>query len=161
MSKGEEENLIPAVLSDSQDYTSRLVYADWLEEQGDSRANYLRLEIELCEAELQSEVYYSLIEKLVGHADKFDEDWLDRVGIRFDVTLLSWGKSKLEAVKVVKMFSGMSLMEAKTATESAPTVFGKSLGFAKVHEKFKQLRVQIEKPAATNMPQYGLRKSPY
>ena len=36
MSKGEEENLIPAVLSDSQDYTSRLVYADWLEEQGDS-----------------------------------------------------------------------------------------------------------------------------
>ena len=34
MSKG-EENLIAAVLSDSQDYTSRLsrrVYADWLEE---------------------------------------------------------------------------------------------------------------------------------
>ena len=37
MSKG-EENLIAAVLSDSQDYTSRSsrrVYADWLEEQGD------------------------------------------------------------------------------------------------------------------------------
>ena len=103
-------------------------------------------------------MYYSLIEKLVGHADEFDEDWLDGVGIRFDVTLLSWGKSKLEAVKVVKMFSGMSLMEAKTATESAPTVFAKSLGFAKVHERFKQLRLQIEKPAATNMPPIRIEK---
>ncbi len=160
MSKG-EENLIAAVLSDSQDYASRLVYADWLEEQGDPRANYLRLEIELCEAELQSELYYSLIEKLVGHADEFDEDWLDKVGIRFDVEILSWGNSLLEAVKVVKMFSGWSLMQAKLATERAPTVFGESLGFAEVYRKFKEIHVQIEKPASDGMPQYGLRKSPH
>lgn len=158
MSK-DEENLIEAVLSDSQDYASRLVYADWLEERGDPRANYLRLEVEFCETELQSEKYYSLAEKLVGLTKEFDEEWLERVGIRFDVMILSWGKSKIEAVRVVKIVSSLPLMQAKLTTEGAPAVFAERLGFGKVCQEFKRLRVQIEKQAGTDMPQYGLRKS--
>ena len=38
--------LLPRVSADV-DNLSRLVYADWLEEHGDARADYLRLEMEL------------------------------------------------------------------------------------------------------------------
>ncbi len=40
-----ERPLLEAVLADPDDATARLVYADWLEEHGDERAEYLRLEL--------------------------------------------------------------------------------------------------------------------
>src|SRR5947209_16592307 len=43
----EEETLIRAVLAAPRDPSPRLVYADWLEERGDLRAEYLRTLYEL------------------------------------------------------------------------------------------------------------------
>lgn len=40
----------------------------------------------------------------------------------FDVELTSFGDKKLDVVKVVKDVCGLSLMDAKKTTESAPTV---------------------------------------
>jgi uncharacterized protein (TIGR02996 family) len=37
---------IDAIAEDPDDDTARLVYADWLDERGDPRAEYLRLEVE-------------------------------------------------------------------------------------------------------------------
>lgn len=42
----DERALLDAILADPDDDGPRLVYADWLEERGDERATYLRLEIE-------------------------------------------------------------------------------------------------------------------
>jgi uncharacterized protein (TIGR02996 family) len=39
---GEEQGLVAAVLGDPEDDTVRLVYADWLEERGDPRAEFIR-----------------------------------------------------------------------------------------------------------------------
>jgi uncharacterized protein (TIGR02996 family) len=43
----EEEALIQAILAAPADRAARLVYADWLEERGDARADYLRQELAL------------------------------------------------------------------------------------------------------------------
>jgi uncharacterized protein (TIGR02996 family) len=45
----DEEGLIRAVLASPGDWTVRRVYADWLEERGDPRAEYLRLLCSLAE----------------------------------------------------------------------------------------------------------------
>ena len=37
------KGLFAAICADPEDDASRLVYADWLDEQGDPRADYLRL----------------------------------------------------------------------------------------------------------------------
>jgi uncharacterized protein (TIGR02996 family) len=43
----QEESFLRAIADDPADNTTRLVYADWLEERGDPRAEFLRLEYEL------------------------------------------------------------------------------------------------------------------
>jgi uncharacterized protein (TIGR02996 family) len=43
----EEDPFLDALQSNPQDVAARLVYADWLEERGDARGEYLRLEEEL------------------------------------------------------------------------------------------------------------------
>jgi uncharacterized protein (TIGR02996 family) len=42
----DEEKLLSAIQSHPEDAATRLIYADWLEEHGDPRAEFLRLEIE-------------------------------------------------------------------------------------------------------------------
>ncbi len=42
-----EDAFVAAVLADPADDAPRLVYADWLEERGDPRAEFLRVEWEL------------------------------------------------------------------------------------------------------------------
>jgi uncharacterized protein (TIGR02996 family) len=43
----EEAGFIDAILANPSEDATRLVYADWLEERGDPRAAYLRLECQL------------------------------------------------------------------------------------------------------------------
>ena len=42
----DDRAFLEAIAADPDDEATRLVYADWLEEHGDSRAQFLRLEIE-------------------------------------------------------------------------------------------------------------------
>jgi uncharacterized protein (TIGR02996 family) len=46
----DDKDFITAILADPDDDTLRLVYADWLEERGDRRAEYLRIEAALAVA---------------------------------------------------------------------------------------------------------------
>lgn len=45
----EEQRFLAAIVLDPDAETNRLIYADWLEEQGDQRAEYLRLETRLAQ----------------------------------------------------------------------------------------------------------------
>ena len=45
-----EEGLLSAILASPEDEALRLVYADWLEERGDTRAAFLRAEVALAAA---------------------------------------------------------------------------------------------------------------
>jgi uncharacterized protein (TIGR02996 family) len=51
---GEEAAFVQAIVSDPSDLALRLVYADWLEERGDPRGEYLRLACALASADESS-----------------------------------------------------------------------------------------------------------
>src|SRR5579871_6533645 len=46
----DDQDFIQAILADPGNDTLRLVYADWLEERGDKRAEYIRVEAALAVA---------------------------------------------------------------------------------------------------------------
>src|SRR5262245_48553832 len=45
----EDEPFLRAILTNPDDRVSRLVYADWLDERGDPKAEFIRLEAQLAE----------------------------------------------------------------------------------------------------------------
>jgi uncharacterized protein (TIGR02996 family) len=65
----DEEAFLQAIRTTPDDPTVRLVYADWLEERGDPRGEYLRLEHQLAQIPLR----LAELRKLI------DEDWLRSV----------------------------------------------------------------------------------
>jgi uncharacterized protein (TIGR02996 family) len=70
-----DEAFLRAIQSDPDDDTNRLVYADWLEERGDPRGEYLRLQALL--AQTQSAQISSRLWELRAHIDLA---WLTAVG---------------------------------------------------------------------------------
>jgi len=74
-----DEQFIAAIVAAPDQDEPRLIYADWFEEHGDVRAEYLRAELEY------SRTYDSdLQERLVELLPEFPDQWLNRCGIRFD-----------------------------------------------------------------------------
>jgi uncharacterized protein (TIGR02996 family) len=74
-----EETLLRAVIERPHDQAARLVYADWLEEHGDPRAEFLRLEVELCEMPERHPNRAQVRERLKSLWQEFDADWLASV----------------------------------------------------------------------------------
>lgn len=62
------------------DEMPRLIYADWLEEHGDERADYLRLECELHRMGQLTPKFMELTERLRDMREDFDPRWLVAVG---------------------------------------------------------------------------------
>ena len=62
------------------DESPRLVYADWLEEQGDPRAEYLRLECELVGLKADDALFRELAPRLHELREAIDPAWLAEVG---------------------------------------------------------------------------------
>jgi uncharacterized protein (TIGR02996 family) len=116
-----EANFIDEIQHDPLSEYARLIYADWLDERGDVRASFLRLEIEYVKTNLTGKLalqWYSELEQLLP---QIDFDWIKQVGHRYDFRILSWGTMKLDAVKRVKKMTSMPLMDAKRVVEEAPT----------------------------------------
>lgn len=64
-----DDSFIQDVRQNPDDDGIRSIYADWLEERGDPRANYLRLELQLL----------SLQQQMVEAQERLDVDWLTQV----------------------------------------------------------------------------------
>lgn len=139
-----EQELIREIQQHTASDELRLVYADWLEERGDRRAEYLRLEFELA----KSDVVKSYLDSsdpegaLLAHDAMFvplfqmlepiDPDWIRKIGIRFDLVIVSFGNKKLNAVKCIKYATEYSLMACKEIAESAPEVVLHSCPFVDI-----------------------------
>jgi uncharacterized protein (TIGR02996 family) len=63
-------------ISDSSDRTPRLVYADWLEEHGDPRAELIRVEEEMRQVPIYSDRYWQLKPQRNKLRDRTDKKWL-------------------------------------------------------------------------------------
>jgi uncharacterized protein (TIGR02996 family) len=72
----EEDRFLQAILADPEDAGIRMVYADWLEERGDPRGEYLRLESALSALPPDDERRGGLETRLQDLRASIDPDWL-------------------------------------------------------------------------------------
>lgn len=75
-----DEDFIAQIQSDAHDDSARLVYADWLEEQGDVRAEYLRLECELAGLTFRDALWKELYPRVSELREKMPKAWLAEIG---------------------------------------------------------------------------------
>ena len=81
-----EEQFIEILSVNRNDDESRLVYADWLEDAGDPRNQFLRAElmfIDLSWFSSESTVGKQMINELVNC--EFPTGWMDAIGLRFNL----------------------------------------------------------------------------
>jgi uncharacterized protein (TIGR02996 family) len=95
----DEDGFLKAINLNPRDDTSRLVYADWLEERGDPRGEYLRLEVESRRIQARLDELRAQLDPawldVVRPADRFyrtasgREVWLEQFHVqRFDLGYL-------------------------------------------------------------------------
>jgi uncharacterized protein (TIGR02996 family) len=76
----EEDRFIQAILADPDDTSIRLVYADWLEERGDPRGEFLRLEVALMNPPRDVIAWAGMAARLRRLRPTLDRDWLIALG---------------------------------------------------------------------------------
>jgi uncharacterized protein (TIGR02996 family) len=97
-----------AIRDNVNDDDLRLAYADWLEERGDIRGEYLRLECLL----------KSIPARLTQLREKIDPTWLAAVSKRWLVLLVRFPpERKISTIKIVKEVTGLGLNEAVRLVE--------------------------------------------
>src|SRR5664279_1433486 len=103
-----EQRFLAAIQANPDDREAREVYADWLEERGDERGEYLRLEAQL----------HSIPVRLAVLRASVDRTWLLQVERRFDVLLVTTGENKISVIKSVREAASIGLRDAKDFVEA-------------------------------------------
>jgi uncharacterized protein (TIGR02996 family) len=115
----EEAGFLSAIQKAPADETTRLVYADWLDEQGDptmtARAEFIRLELRMTKAPEQSLNRIRWLNKLQKLAANIDARWLAIVS-----------QPKLEACRMQFQFECPKQWEKLTPTNDAKVRFCES-----------------------------------
>lgn len=77
---GDRDNeFVRAILDSPFDDGPRRVYADWLEDQGDPRAEFLHVQLQFPEVEAFGEDYENLVQREAAAREAVDEEWIERV----------------------------------------------------------------------------------
>jgi uncharacterized protein (TIGR02996 family) len=117
----EERAFLHRLQTHPDDDVTRLVYADWLDEQGDPRAAYLRGEVELSSLAEGTEPYHALTLQQRELGATLDPEWLPLVGKRYDVVLVAYPvELKIACIKVIRELSHCGLRQAKDLSETLP-----------------------------------------
>ncbi len=134
----DEAAFLGAIQDDPRDDATRLVYADWLEDQGDIRAEYLRLEHQL-------ERIPARLAELRG---QIDPDWLERVSRPRRLVLVSYPpERKISVIKLVREITGLGLAEGKNLVDRAPSVIKDGLDIREARalaERFSDHLANVE-----------------
>lgn len=101
-------SFVEAILNDPDDEDARTVYADWLEQRGDPRGEYVRLEQQLVR----------IPARLATLAESLPADWLDAIGRRYDIVLTASGTSKIMTIVALRSVTGLGLADAKDLVDS-------------------------------------------
>jgi uncharacterized protein (TIGR02996 family) len=119
----DEDAFMRACAEAPTDRTVRLVYADWLEERGDDRARYLRLEQEVYARHHGMENTSGLDAEFAALAAGLKPEWMDLVGLKCDLLLQSFRDTcKISVIKAVREVTGLGLRETVDLVQSAPSV---------------------------------------
>ncbi|MCI0461760.1 MAG: ribosomal protein L7/L12 [Gemmataceae bacterium] len=117
----EDAAFIEALQASPEDDALRLVYADWLEERGDERADYLRTVAALASMPEEDQRYPDLRSRLLGLCDRVDAEWRRLVGRQFDVILI-WVDPifKVHTAGALRFATGKGLPWAKETVALYP-----------------------------------------
>jgi uncharacterized protein (TIGR02996 family) len=116
-----EEGFLDALRKDPFDDVARLIYADWLEEQGDARGEYLRLELELSGLADDDLRLAELEQRGRQLRAGIGMDWLCQAGKPFDLWLLGYSRhGKIAVIKAIRELTGVGLAEGKRLSETLP-----------------------------------------
>ncbi len=74
-----EADVIAAIIASPDDDIPRVVYADWLEEQGDPRADFVRAQLAMAKAEPRSKAYFDAWAIATPLEREHAEAWASRV----------------------------------------------------------------------------------
>jgi uncharacterized protein (TIGR02996 family) len=118
----DEAALISTIREHPGDPTPRLVYADWLEERGDPRAEYLRLVVELAVESAHRRVVERREERLQELARTIDRDWRERVSVLYRVTL-EWvdPNGGDELIRLLQLRFDLAWGRARDLTSEVPS----------------------------------------
>jgi uncharacterized protein (TIGR02996 family) len=119
----DEDAFLAVLKANPADDTTRLVFADWLDEHGEAvKAQYLRAVVDLTRFVGGTAEYAEAAVRLYTAATQTDPDWRDAVGSRFDVFLHHYAPgAKIQLVISIREQTGFGLAEAKAMVESVPT----------------------------------------
>jgi uncharacterized protein (TIGR02996 family) len=109
----DDEAFVQAIAVNPNDDTLRLVYADWLEERGDLRGEYLRLDclLDSLPAPPRSQ-RQRLEDRLADITGVVSSEWLEKVGRKIDIILHSYKRDwKINVIKVIREVTGLGLKE--------------------------------------------------
>jgi uncharacterized protein (TIGR02996 family) len=141
-----EAKLLEAIRANPGDDDARRVYAEWLDERGDARGEYLRLELQLARGP-------SRIAELTA---VIDPSWLYAVRRRYQLVLVDAPKRTL-AINAICDVTGMRLDEATDLVEAGyGSVIADDLSLEEAREYVTWLdgraTVRIEEGVTTLLP---------
>jgi uncharacterized protein (TIGR02996 family) len=76
----EERSFLQAIRAKTEDRTTRLVYADWLDEHDDARGALIRIEEEIRTTPIYSDRYWELKPRHRAHLKSIKRSWLKQMG---------------------------------------------------------------------------------
>jgi uncharacterized protein (TIGR02996 family) len=116
---GDEEAFLRAIAQAPDDDAPRLVYADWLDERGDPRADYVRVVTRAAGLASRGLPWDDLTSALGAASGAAPAAWRDRVGPWFDVLLDAVvPDGAILAIKAIRERTGKGLAEAKAVVDA-------------------------------------------
>jgi uncharacterized protein (TIGR02996 family) len=124
-----EDAFLQDILSHPDDDTTRLIYADWLEDHNDPRGRLLRLQVELARMAREDPRRPAADAEFQALVAGTDRDWLALAGKHCDLILHAYLPGmKIWVIKVIRELTGMGLIDAKDLSESPlPVVMASGL----------------------------------
>jgi uncharacterized protein (TIGR02996 family) len=132
-----EAAFLEALKAAPADDTTRLVFADWLDENGRPlEAEYLRLVARLTHDCAESTREHPEAARVLQLAEQLPQEWRVSVGSRFMVLFYDCSDptKKITTIKLIREATGMGLAQAKDAYEQRPSKLLVGVPFEKALE---------------------------
>jgi uncharacterized protein (TIGR02996 family) len=118
----DDHAFLDALKANPADDTTRLVYADWLDEHGESaKAEYLRLAVRAIHRAGEENQPERDTDRALALAEQVPLDWRAAVAARFTVVLAGYElPERITIIKIIRQLMGLGLKEAKDFVEALP-----------------------------------------
>ena len=86
------------IIENPNDDDARLIYADWLEEQGDPRGEFIRVQCELAQTDPLDDEYFDLKDRSNELLDEHEGDWAGE--LKQDVRKVEFNRGFIDTLTI-------------------------------------------------------------